>query len=151
MLNEGHTLPSDCSLDSTYVPSQLRNSIVQWVHTSLSLGHPGVDATICLVAKHYWWPSCMFSCPFFAQNKSLTQPPRELLYLLPIRTLFHFCQKQKLPISVRKTEVLAGGASQNILTNKCTMNPDKECPLHHKPHPLCCLFRSKTLSGEKHS
>lgn len=61
-------------------------------------------------------------------------------------------QKHQLPISVRKTDVSpAGGANQTTLTDKNNMGPDKQCPLHDKPHPLrkCRLFRSKTLEERK--
>lgn len=61
-------------------------------------------------------------------------------------------QKHQLPISVRKTEVSqAGGATQPTTADKSIMDPEKQCPLHGKPHPLrkCRLFRSKSLDERK--
>ncbi|XP_075315887.1 uncharacterized protein LOC142375626 [Odontesthes bonariensis] len=61
-------------------------------------------------------------------------------------------QKCQLPISVRKTDVSSpGGASQDTPTDKSIMDPDKQCPLHCKPHPLrkCRLFRSKSLEERR--
>lgn len=61
-------------------------------------------------------------------------------------------QKYQPPVSVRKTDISqAAGASQNTSIDRSTMDPDKQCPLHCKPHPLrkCHLFRSKTLEERK--
>lgn len=52
--------------------------------------------------------------------------------------------KHQLPISARKTEVSpAGGATHPTTTDEGIMDPDKQCPLHGKPHPLrkCRLFK----------
>ncbi|XP_047445286.1 uncharacterized protein LOC125010584 [Mugil cephalus] len=61
-------------------------------------------------------------------------------------------QKHQLPISVRKTDVSpVSGASQRLTTDNSVIDPDKQCPLHCKPHPLrkCRLFRNKSLEERK--
>lgn len=61
-------------------------------------------------------------------------------------------QKYQPPISVRKTDVSSTAeAGQHIATNRSIVDPEKQCPLHSKPHPLrkCRLFRSKTLEERK--
>lgn len=57
----------------------------------------------------------------------------------------------KSAVTVRKTDVTAaGGASQDSTSVKKT-EPDKECPIHNRPHPLtkCRGFRGKHLDERK--
>lgn len=37
-----------------YVPQALRNRTIQWVHTSLSLGYPGIHQTSTPVQNAFW-------------------------------------------------------------------------------------------------
>lgn len=57
----------------------------------------------------------------------------------------------KIPVSVRKTEVLATVSRTNQPPEQKIMDPSKQCPIHNKPHPLskCRGFRGKTLDERK--
>ncbi len=41
--------PTECPTGKVYVPSSLHSRIIQWVHTSLASGHPGINRTTALV------------------------------------------------------------------------------------------------------
>ena len=61
-------------------------------------------------------------------------------------------QNYRTPVSVRKTEVSSEPeAKQDSSSRKMIEDPDKQCPLHNKPHPLrkCRSFRSKPLDERK--
>lgn len=63
-----------------------------------------------------------------------------------------FRPNMKAPISVRKTEVsVISDSSHNNPSEKIMADPDKQCPLQNKPHPLrkCCGFRSKSLDEKR--
>lgn len=55
----------------------------------------------------------------------------------------------KVPVSVHKTDVTA--ETESDVSSKQAENPGKNCPIHHKPHPLkkCRGFRAKTLEERK--
>ncbi len=61
----------------------------------------------------------------------------------------------KIPVSVRKTEVLAtvSNSKAKQLPEQKILDPSKQCPIHNKPHPLskCRGFRVKPLDEEKHT
>ncbi|CAM4735482.1 unnamed protein product [Leuciscus chuanchicus] len=74
-----------------YVPQTLRQRVMQWVHTSLSSGHPGISRTLHLLQNSFWWPSMtrdvaiyVKSCPVCAQSKTPKELPSGLLQPLPI-------------------------------------------------------------------
>ncbi|KAL4009138.1 hypothetical protein ACER0C_002990 [Sarotherodon galilaeus] len=54
----------------------------------------------------------------------------------------------KEPISVHKTQVQDKADAEK---SKCAVNPNKQCPIHNKPHPLkrCRGFREKPLEERK--
>ncbi|XP_077320914.1 uncharacterized protein LOC143943186 [Lithobates pipiens] len=61
-------------------------------------------------------------------------------------------KERKATVSVRKTEVPAEfDANQDKSSGMQIEDPDKQCPLHNKPHPLrkCRSFRSKTIEERK--
>ncbi|XP_039885710.1 uncharacterized protein LOC120732292 [Simochromis diagramma] len=61
-------------------------------------------------------------------------------------------QKYRSHVSAKRTEIASNlAASPNVPTGKNNLDPDKQCPLHCKPHPLrkCRLFKSKTLEERK--
>lgn len=73
----------------TNVPLCLR--IMQWIHTSISAGHPGISRTICLLQNSFWWPAMarevtayVKSCQVCAQSKIPKELPSGLLQPLPI-------------------------------------------------------------------
>uniref|UniRef100_A0A671KJW6 Gypsy retrotransposon integrase-like protein 1 n=1 Tax=Sinocyclocheilus anshuiensis TaxID=1608454 RepID=A0A671KJW6_9TELE len=74
-----------------YVPQTLRLRIMQWVHTSLSSGHPGISRTLQLIQNSFWWSNMarditdyVKSCQICAQSKTPRELPSGLLKPLPI-------------------------------------------------------------------
>ncbi len=41
----------------TFVPTPLRLSLLDSLHSSLGSGHPGSDRTLSLLQRRYWWPT----------------------------------------------------------------------------------------------
>uniref|UniRef100_A0A8C5M348 Gypsy retrotransposon integrase-like protein 1 n=1 Tax=Leptobrachium leishanense TaxID=445787 RepID=A0A8C5M348_9ANUR len=72
--------------DRIYVSPQNRLEILQTVHDSLSAGHPGINKTIKLANRYFWWPSInteikqyVQSCQVCSQAKHSTLRPAGLL------------------------------------------------------------------------
>ncbi|KAI2647999.1 Transposon Tf2-9 polyprotein [Labeo rohita] len=83
--------PPQCPPNKLYVPQDMRQQVLQWVHTSLSAGHPGISRTLHLVKNSFWWPSMtadtstfVKSCQICAQSKTPKELPSGLLQPLPI-------------------------------------------------------------------
>ncbi|KAI2664083.1 Transposon Tf2-6 polyprotein [Labeo rohita] len=83
--------PTNCPPTKHYVPQTLRTRVIQWVHSSLSSGHPGISRTLRLVRNSFWWPSMtkdittyVKACSLCAQSKTPKQLPSGLLHPLPI-------------------------------------------------------------------
>ncbi|KAI2662392.1 Transposon Tf2-11 polyprotein [Labeo rohita] len=83
--------PPQCPLNKHYVPQDMRQQVLQWVHTSLSAGHPGISRTLHLLKNSFWWPSMtadtstfVKSCQTCAQSKTPKELPSGLLQPLPI-------------------------------------------------------------------
>ncbi|KAL0154822.1 hypothetical protein M9458_049085 [Cirrhinus mrigala] len=83
--------PPQCPPNKHYVPLDMRQQVLQWVHTSLSAGHPGISRTLHLVKNSFWWPSMtadtstfVKSCQICAQSKTPKELPSGLLQPLPI-------------------------------------------------------------------
>ncbi|KAI2659768.1 Transposon Tf2-6 polyprotein [Labeo rohita] len=83
--------PNNCPPNKQYVPHNLRQRIMQWVHTSISTGHPGISRTLRLLQNSFWWPSMtkdittyVKSCQVCAQSKTPKELPSGLLQPLPI-------------------------------------------------------------------
>ncbi|KAK3571296.1 hypothetical protein QTP86_005932 [Hemibagrus guttatus] len=75
--------PPGCPPNKHYVPLNLQVRVMQWVHTSLCSGHPGISRTHHLTQNSFWWPSIVKdvanyvkSCSVCAQSKT----PKELLF-----------------------------------------------------------------------
>ncbi len=73
--------PDQCPPNRQYVPHNLHPRIIQWVHASISSGHPGISRTLHLLQNSFWWPSMsrdvttyVKSCQVCAQSKT----PKEL-------------------------------------------------------------------------
>uniref|UniRef100_A0A8C1UN45 Chromo domain-containing protein n=1 Tax=Cyprinus carpio TaxID=7962 RepID=A0A8C1UN45_CYPCA len=58
-------VPAECPPESTYVPAELRPRVIQWIHQSPSAGHPGINASIELVANRFCWPPPIRNLPVF--------------------------------------------------------------------------------------
>ncbi len=83
--------PLECPSDRTYVPVSLRPRVIKWIHESPSAGHPGINATMELVANRFWWSTLHSDITQFVQkcdtcniSKSSHQRPAGLLHPLPI-------------------------------------------------------------------
>ncbi|KAL0181744.1 hypothetical protein M9458_024150, partial [Cirrhinus mrigala] len=83
--------PPECPPNRQYVPQALRQRTLQWVHASLSSGHPGIHCTTILVGNAFWWPNMnrdifnfVKACAVCAQSKTPCELPAGLLQPLPI-------------------------------------------------------------------
>uniref|UniRef100_A0A9J7ZGW9 Gypsy retrotransposon integrase-like protein 1 n=1 Tax=Cyprinus carpio carpio TaxID=630221 RepID=A0A9J7ZGW9_CYPCA len=83
--------PPECPAGKIYVPTSLRNRIIQWVHTSPASGHPGINRTTALVRNSFWWHTLsadvsnyVSACQICAQSRTPRQLPAGLLEPLPI-------------------------------------------------------------------
>lgn len=83
--------PVNCPPDKQYVPQNLCHRVMQWVHTSVSSGHPGISHTLHLLQNSFWWPSMtkdvttyVKACQVCAQSKTPKELPSGLLQPLPI-------------------------------------------------------------------
>ncbi|KAL0153155.1 hypothetical protein M9458_051542, partial [Cirrhinus mrigala] len=83
--------PPQCPPNKHYVPQSLHPRVLQWVHTSLSAGHPGISRTLHLTKNSFCWPTMtkdtttfVKSCQVCAQSKTPKELPSGLLHPLPI-------------------------------------------------------------------
>ncbi|KAL0180441.1 hypothetical protein M9458_025883, partial [Cirrhinus mrigala] len=90
--------PPECPPNRQYVPQALRQRTLQWVHASLSSGHPGIHRTTNLVRNAFWWPNMnqditnfVKACSVCAQSKTPCELPAGLLQplLIPRRPWSH--------------------------------------------------------------
>ncbi|KAL1282325.1 hypothetical protein QQF64_001128 [Cirrhinus molitorella] len=63
-------VPANCPNDLTYVPLNLRQRVLAEVHSTPSSGHPGIEATIHLLANRFWWPTIHSDTIHFVKNCS---------------------------------------------------------------------------------
>lgn len=78
--------PPECLPTRQYVPTNLCQRAIQWVHTEPSLGHPGINRTMQLEQNAIWWLSLAANM-ICSQIYLLPKPqklPAGLLELLPI-------------------------------------------------------------------
>lgn len=40
-----------------FVPDSARSQVLQWVHTSRFAHHPGINRSLSLLKRHFWWPT----------------------------------------------------------------------------------------------
>ena len=76
-----------------YVPTSMRPKVLDWGHSSIFAGHPGVRRTEELLRRRFWWPSLhadtqsfVAACDCCARNKNVHRPPAGLLRPLPVPT-----------------------------------------------------------------
>ncbi len=89
--NTGQAVPPECPQDKLFVPEELRKRTIDQVHTALSSGHPGINATIQLLQNRFWWPTLrgdtitqVRQCQVCQTQKPSRQLPAGLLQPLPI-------------------------------------------------------------------
>ncbi len=75
----------------TFVPTSIRLSLLDSLHSSLGSGHPGSDRTLSLLQRRYWWPNMARDTSQFVKGCSvcaISKTPRHLphgkLVSLPI-------------------------------------------------------------------
>ncbi|KAG1954691.1 retrotransposable element [Pimephales promelas] len=76
-----------------YVPTRLRLSLMDSVHTSPGSGHPGSHQTLLLIQQRYWWPNMAQDVSWYVKGCSvcaMAKVPRRLpegkLVPLPVPT-----------------------------------------------------------------
>ncbi|RXN35870.1 hypothetical protein ROHU_003454 [Labeo rohita] len=76
---------------------------------------------------------------FMLQSSNIVAPRVDKTLVKPTR--------YRVPVAVNRTDV----SQTNSTAQTSVFNPDKQCPIHHKPHSLakCRGFRSKTLDERK--
>ncbi len=89
--NTGQAIPPECPQDKLFVPENLRKRTIDQVHTALSSGHPGINATIQLLQNRFWWPTLrkdtitqVRQCQVCQTQKPSRQLPAGRLQPLPI-------------------------------------------------------------------
>ncbi|KAK3529942.1 hypothetical protein QTP86_009320 [Hemibagrus guttatus] len=83
--------PAQCPGGKVYVPSRYHQQVIQWVHESLSTGHPGVHRTSQLLRHQFWWSTMrqdiqdfVRTCSMCAQTRGSRQLPKGLMEPLPV-------------------------------------------------------------------
>uniref|UniRef100_A0A3P9MMP6 Gypsy retrotransposon integrase-like protein 1 n=1 Tax=Oryzias latipes TaxID=8090 RepID=A0A3P9MMP6_ORYLA len=79
--------------NTLYVPSSLRSDVLVWGHTSRVSCHGGVQRTLSLIKRRFFWPTLerdvrefIAACDICARSKSSNLPPAGLFHPLPIAT-----------------------------------------------------------------
>uniref|UniRef100_A0A3B3HPV2 Gypsy retrotransposon integrase-like protein 1 n=1 Tax=Oryzias latipes TaxID=8090 RepID=A0A3B3HPV2_ORYLA len=77
--------------NTLYVPSSLRSDVLVWGHASRVSCHGGVQRTLNLIKRRFFWPSMeqdtrefVAACTVCARSKSSNSPPAGLLHPLPV-------------------------------------------------------------------
>ncbi|KAF7641169.1 hypothetical protein LDENG_00290730 [Lucifuga dentata] len=83
--------PSTCPPDWLFVPEPLRPEILQWAHASRLFCHPGIQRTISVLQRRFWWTMIeedtrefVNACPVCNQHKPSHHSPAGLLQPLPM-------------------------------------------------------------------
>ncbi|KAI2644474.1 Transposon Tf2-6 polyprotein [Labeo rohita] len=83
--------PSDTPTGRLFVPSALRQEVLQWGHDSTLAGHPGVQRTISFISRAFWWRTLqrdiqeyVQACNICARSKTINAPSTGELQPLPV-------------------------------------------------------------------
>lgn len=83
--------PGNGPPNRTFVPQSARSQVLQWGHTSRWACHPGVNRTLALLKRKFWWPTMeldvrrfVAACSVCARGKSSHRPPAGHLRPLPV-------------------------------------------------------------------
>uniref|UniRef100_A0A8C1PHS1 Gypsy retrotransposon integrase-like protein 1 n=1 Tax=Cyprinus carpio TaxID=7962 RepID=A0A8C1PHS1_CYPCA len=80
-LSQNMPVPPECPADKTYVPEDLRTSLISSAHSSVGTSHPGISKTYSTLQQKYWWPRMQDDVKTFVQGCTLcaiTKVPRQL-------------------------------------------------------------------------
>ncbi|KAF7640711.1 hypothetical protein LDENG_00020950 [Lucifuga dentata] len=83
--------PSTCPPDRLFVSEPFRPEVLQWAHASRLFCHPGIQRTISVLRRRFWWSTMeedirefVNSCPVCNQHKPSHHAPACLLQPLPV-------------------------------------------------------------------
>ncbi len=83
-------VPMECPQNKLFVPEALQERTIMQFHSSLSSGHPGINATIQILQNRFWWSSLrkdtinlIRHCQVCNTQKPSHLLPAELLQPLP--------------------------------------------------------------------
>ncbi|KAL0194835.1 hypothetical protein M9458_008407, partial [Cirrhinus mrigala] len=93
-VRQGHSQeppPSDTPTGRLFVPSALRQEVLQWGHDSTLAGHPGVQRTANFIARAFCWRTLrrdvqeyVQACNICARSKNINAPSTGELQPLPV-------------------------------------------------------------------
>ncbi|KAL0188416.1 hypothetical protein M9458_015515, partial [Cirrhinus mrigala] len=93
-VRQGHSQeppPSDTPTGRLFVPSALRQEVLQWGHDSTLAGHPGVQRTTNFISRVFWWRTLrrdvqeyVQACNICARSKNTNAPSTGELQPLPV-------------------------------------------------------------------
>lgn len=86
-------IPSNVPPGCLFVPQELRGEVIHWAHTSKFSGHPGIQRTLAVLSRRFWWTGMrkdveeyIAACTVCATCKSPKSSPAGLLQPLDIPT-----------------------------------------------------------------
>ncbi|KAL0147882.1 hypothetical protein M9458_056803 [Cirrhinus mrigala] len=88
-VRQGHSQeppPSDTPTGRLFVPSALRQEVLQWGHDSTLAGHPGVQRTTNFITRAFWWRTLRRDIQEYVQarSKNTNAPSTGELQPLPV-------------------------------------------------------------------
>ena len=90
-LDDGLLYYTKTSPARLYIPAAIRNDLLHQLHSSAIGGHLGINKTLDLIGRSYYWPTLradvetfIKSCPICQTCKSNSQSPAGLLEPLPV-------------------------------------------------------------------
>ena len=98
------------------VPTSLRSKLLKDLHDDIS--HPGINKTIKLITKHYWWPDCTENIKSYVRscgNCQLTKTSKQPSIGQYIKPGVATLPKEKMSI-----DTIVLGPSVNQSFNNCT-------------------------------
>ncbi|KAI2654625.1 Transposon Tf2-9 polyprotein [Labeo rohita] len=117
--------PTNCPPTKHYVPQTLRTRVIQWVHSSLSSGHPGISRTLQLVRNSFWWPSMTKDITTYVKACSLCAQSKTPKYPLVSCTPYPSHNALDLPLSNEFTTILV---TIDRFSKSCRLIPLKGLP-----------------------
>ena len=91
--------PQGCPANKQYVPSRLRLRVMQWVHTTLCSGHPGISRTLHLTQNSFWWPAMVKDVTNYVMFCVCTVKNPQRTSIWSVTTIAHTSETLVTPIS----------------------------------------------------
>ncbi|XP_045543426.1 uncharacterized protein isoform X1 [Salmo salar] len=73
--------PTNCPPERIYVPMAIRDQLLNWAHTAVVAGHPGIPRPTQSISEKYWWPTLAQDITRYVNSCSVcaqTNPPGTL-------------------------------------------------------------------------